>query len=175
MSISTDHFSRENAESDSDDNSDVAADDYQPISALDDHDSDTESNGPDLIEHSSEYHVQNPNLRNYSNGIYQAENGISSLDLSSSNGGGFNGCDETDEEEEEEEEERLREAAERAVSRAFREDERRRNAPLTPENASRIVDVMRGVSFRGFAPDWADRVPDDQWMDRLRRLREPTS
>lgn len=168
------------AESDSDANSEVAADDYQPISASEDQDSDTdtetpiESNGPDTTAHSGEYHpplLQNPNFRNPSNGFYQAENGISGLDLNSN--GDFNGCDETDDEEQEEE--MLREAAEQAISRAFTEDERRRNAPLTPENASRIVDVMRGVSFRGFTPDWADRVPEEQWVDRLRRLREPAS
>ncbi|KAK1286110.1 hypothetical protein QJS10_CPB20g00224 [Acorus calamus] len=47
----------------------------------------------------------------------------------------------------------------------------RRNAPLTAENASRIVDAMRGVSFGGIAPDWVDRMPEDRLIDRLRRLR----
>ncbi|KAE8039350.1 hypothetical protein FH972_011771 [Carpinus fangiana] len=59
------------------------------------------------------------------------------------------------------------------ILRAFREDESRRNAPLTPENATRVMEAMRGVSFGGVAPDWAGQVPEDQWIDRLRRLRQP--
>lgn len=66
------------------------------------------------------------------------------------------------------EREREREAS---ISRAFREDESRRNAPLTAENASRVMDAMRGVRFPGSAPEWADEVAEDRWIDRLRRLR----
>uniref|UniRef100_A0A2N9IP73 Uncharacterized protein n=1 Tax=Fagus sylvatica TaxID=28930 RepID=A0A2N9IP73_FAGSY len=60
-----------------------------------------------------------------------------------------------------------------AVLRAFREDESRRNALLLPENATRVMEAMRGVSFGGVAPDWAGQFPEDQWIDRLRRLRQP--
>ncbi|OMP02405.1 hypothetical protein COLO4_11142 [Corchorus olitorius] len=77
--------------------------------------------------------------------------------------------------EEEEEEERMREASDTAIRRAFREDESRRSAPLTPENAMRVREAMRGVSFAGLAPDWVGQVPEDRWIDQLRRLREPQS
>lgn len=73
-----------------------------------------------------------------------------------------------DEDEEEVERERGREAT---ILRAFREDESRRNAPLTAENASRVMDAMRGVRFAGSAPEWADQVGEDRWVDGLRRLR----
>ena len=93
---------------------------------------------------------------------------MSSLDLSDDEEREING--------EEEDEVRVREAADSAIRRAFREDERRRNAPLEPETATRVMEVMRGVSFSGLAPDWADRVPEDQWIDQLRRLRRtPTT
>ncbi|EEF36033.1 conserved hypothetical protein [Ricinus communis] len=75
------------------------------------------------------------------------------------------------EEEEDEEEERVREASESAILRAFREDENRRNAPLSQENATRVIEAMRGISFSDYTPDWAGRVPQDQWIHRLRALR----
>ncbi|XP_050212786.1 uncharacterized protein LOC126664438 isoform X2 [Mercurialis annua] len=86
------------------------------------------------------------------------ENGISSLHL---NGGDL---------EEDDEEEIVEEAA---IVRAFREDENRRNAPLNPENAIRVMEAMRGISFSGSAPDWAGRVPEDQWIHQIRSLRSP--
>ncbi|MCL7022238.1 hypothetical protein MKW94_002269 [Papaver nudicaule] len=70
---------------------------------------------------------------------------------------------EIDEEEEE--------AANSEISRAFREDENRRKAPLTPETSNRIMDAMRGVSLQGFVPDWSNQVPDSHWIDQLRNLR----
>lgn len=76
------------------------------------------------------------------------------------------------EDEEEEEEERMREASESAIQRAFREDDSRRNAPLTPENATRVMDAMRGVSFGSLAPDWASQIPENQWIARLQRMRQ---
>lgn len=82
------------------------------------------------------------------------ENGISYLDLNN--------------QQEEEEEERMREA----VQRAFREDESRRRAPLTPENTVRVMEAMRGISLPGLAPDWA---AGDRWMDELARIRRPAS
>lgn len=71
----------------------------------------------------------------------------------------------------EEEEERAREREEDLMQRAFVEDERRRNAPLTTENAVRVMDAMRGISFLGFPPDWAGRVSEDRWIGHLSRLR----
>ncbi|GAB2214689.1 hypothetical protein Droror1_Dr00019049 [Drosera rotundifolia] len=74
--------------------------------------------------------------------------------------------------EEQEEEEELRAAeVDFVMRRAFEEDESRRNAPLTPENATRVMQAMRGVSFAGYAPDWVQALPEDQWIDHLRRLR----
>lgn len=140
--------------SDSDANSDDAPEYYQPISAADD---DGNSDG----EHGGEF-------RQLPNGFAvhsAAENGISSLDL--------NDVAEksSSDEEEEEEDERSREELERAL----REDENRRNAPLTTENATRVMEAMRGVSFAGVVPDWAARDPDDSWIDQLRRLRQSSN
>lgn len=64
------------------------------------------------------------------------------------------------------------EAPDSAIMRAFMEDENRRKAPLTPESAMRIREAMRGISFGGTTPAWVERVPEDGWMDRLRRLRQ---
>ncbi|MCL7022236.1 hypothetical protein MKW94_002267 [Papaver nudicaule] len=80
---------------------------------------------------------------------------------------------EIDEEEEVIEEEE--EAANSEISRAFREDENRRKAPLTPENSNRIMDAMRGISLQGFVPDWSNQVPDSHWIDQLRNLRLQTT
>lgn len=96
-----------------------------------------------------------------------AENGIASLQVND---------DVEEKSSEDEEEERMgpmREASDSDILRAFREDESRRNAPLTTENATRVMEAMRGVSFGGVAPDWVGQVPEDQWIDRLRRLRQP--
>ncbi|TKY47206.1 hypothetical protein E2542_SST29263 [Spatholobus suberectus] len=136
--------------SDSDANSDDAQEYYQPISAVED-------GGSSDGEHRGDF-------RQLPNGFVVhgvAENGISSLDLN-------DGVEKSssDEGEEEEEEERSREEFERAV----REDENRRNAPLTAENATRVMEAMRGVSFAGAVPDWAAGDPDDRWIDQLRRL-----
>ena len=87
------------------------------------------------------------------------ENGISSLDL--------NDVVEKSSSDEEDEDERSTEE----VDRAGMEDENHRNAPLTEENATRVMEAMRGVSFAGVVPDWAARDPDDNWIDQLRRLR----
>ena len=135
--------------SDSDTNS---ADDeyYQPISAVD-------SDNEDGVEFQ-----QLPNgycLHHHG----ETQNGISSLDLND-----VVEQKSSDEDEEEGEERSRREA----IGRAFREDENRRNAPLSTENATRVMEAMRGVSFGGVAPDWADRVPEDRWIDQLRSLRQ---
>ncbi|KAG4989239.1 hypothetical protein JHK82_031569 [Glycine max] len=41
------------------------------------------------------------------------------------------------------------------VTEKSKEDENRRNVPLTTENAMRVMEAMRGVSFAGVVPDWA--------------------
>ncbi|XP_022861923.1 uncharacterized protein LOC111382244 [Olea europaea var. sylvestris] len=149
-------------DSDSDTNSDEAFDYYQPISTVTAGDddgalSDQNSDDDEVNNHYSNFH---PLSNGYASGHCMG-NGFSSLDLS----------------DEDEEEERSRETSEseRAIERAFREDERRRQAPLTSENASRVMEAMRGVSFGGFTPDWAGRIPEDRWIDQLRRLRQSPS
>lgn len=147
---------------------------YRPISAHDDGSaSDADDDGG--------FGVSSPVRSNGGSGLIDGQNsnptvfqihmvnGISGLDLNGhGEGGGMEEEDHDDEEEEEEERAREREAS---ISRAFREDESRRSAPLTPENTARIVDAMRGVSFQGIPPDWVNRVPEDQWVNQLRRLR----
>nr|GMD18810.1 uncharacterized protein LOC109173699 [Ipomoea batatas] len=59
-----------------------------------------------------------------------------------------------------------------AIRRAFRDDDSRRSAPLTAENTMRVMEAMRGVSFGGVAPDWAGRVPESQWIQQLRTIRQ---
>ena len=137
--------------SDSDTNPDETPEYYQPISAVEDEDSDQVSSDEDRA---SDFH--------------RLPNGISSLEINDDDVE-----EDSSEDEVEDEEERTREDLDSAVLRAFRVDESRRNAPLLPENATRVMEAMRGVSFGGVAPDWAGQVPEDQWIDRLRRLRQP--
>ncbi|KAM7259668.1 hypothetical protein ACFE04_015409 [Oxalis oulophora] len=80
--------------------------------------------------------------------------------------------DDGSEEEEDEEEEEVIVRREEAMRRAFNEDEERRNAPLTIDNAERVREAMRSVSFAaGFAPHWSQA----NWIDGLTRLRRPTT
>ncbi|XP_020578825.1 uncharacterized protein LOC110023654 [Phalaenopsis equestris] len=72
---------------------------------------------------------------------------------------------------EEEEEETMAREREASILRAFRQDESRRTAPLPLESAARIVSVMREVSFPDYAPEWVNQVPEECWLDHLRRLR----
>lgn len=146
--------------SDSETNSDETPEHYQPISAVgydDDEDSDRDSSDEDR-------HHGLTNGAYYTRSEEAAENGIASLRVN----------DDVEEKSSEDEvEERIGEASDSEILRAFREDESRRNAPLTPENATRVMEAMRGVSLGGVAPDWADQFSEDQWIDRLRRLRQP--
>ncbi|CAN4085400.1 unnamed protein product [Withania somnifera] len=147
---STADFIQENAAgSQSDSNSDDSTEYYQPISSTID-DADVQISDDEECDESSDFH-RLPN--GYANCV---ENGVSSLDLS-----------------DDEEEERIRAASDTAVRRAFREDESRRNSPLTAENATRVMEAMRRVSFGGVAPDWTSQVPEDQWIEHLQRLRTP--
>ncbi|RXH84966.1 hypothetical protein DVH24_041734 [Malus domestica] len=59
--------------------------------------------------------------------------------------------------------------------RAFREDESRRNAPLTAENATRVREAMRGISFAGTPPHWAELIAENNWMDRLHGVGQSSS
>ncbi|XP_028121417.1 uncharacterized protein LOC114318687 [Camellia sinensis] len=101
------------------------------------------------------------NWQSYANLV---EIGVSSIDLSDNEDTKSN---------EEDDDKRMREVTDSAIRRAFREDESRRNALLTAETATRVMKAMRGVSFGGFAPDWANRVLEDQWINQIRRLRPP--
>ena len=81
---------------------------------------------------------------------------------------------EDEEERKHEEDEMMRRAEmDRAMRRAFEEDENRRNAPLSSENATRVMEAMRGVSFAGSTPDWVRHVPEDNWVIQLQHLRQP--
>ncbi|EPS71342.1 hypothetical protein M569_03419 [Genlisea aurea] len=133
--------------SDSDTDSEESPEYYQPLSALD---GDEDECG-DL---SAEDNIIIPTLPNGS-----VTDGVSALDLSDEDGG--------------EAEEEARSDAQ--TERAFQEDERRRSAPLPRDDSVRVIEAMRGVSFAGTLPEWADQVSEDQWLDRLRRLRHHRS
>ncbi|XP_021909969.1 uncharacterized protein LOC110823798 isoform X2 [Carica papaya] len=140
---------------------------YQPISAVD-----GDEENPDHQVNSDEEHYgfQVSDRRGLSNGYCahgEAEDGISSLRLQEDV--------EQKSDSEDEDDERMRHASDWAILRAFRTHETRRNAPLTAENVARIMETMRGVSFGGLAPDWATQVPEDRWIDQLRRLRPPSA
>ncbi|WOL14803.1 hypothetical protein Cni_G23584 [Canna indica] len=162
---------------------------YHPISAFDD----GSAPNSDSEDHAGGVHEAASPIQSNGGGFIQLANPspnvfffdadachLSALDLnggvSGGVGGGVGGVmeEEVDDGEAEEEEERARQL-EASISTAFREDDRRRSAPLTPENAARVLDAMRGVAFRGVPPDWADQVPEDQWVDRLRRMRGESS
>ncbi|KAK9054846.1 hypothetical protein SSX86_025925 [Deinandra increscens subsp. villosa] len=139
--------------SDTDTISDESPEYYEPISngAIEDDDSSDQNSDDD----------HEPNFHRLLNGdVRCVENGINYLDLSNE-----------EDEEDEEQEQRTREA----VQRAFREDENRRRAPLTQENTNRVMEAMRGISFGGSAPDWANSVPEDRWIDQLASIRQPPS
>ncbi|KAL1541059.1 hypothetical protein AAHA92_25324 [Salvia divinorum] len=140
--------------SDSDSTADDSSDYYQPISSVDDVGEDSDDSG------GGDFSDRDPNSTFHQLPNGWVENGVSSLDIS-------------DEDAEKEVEEATE--SERAIARAFREDEARRNAPLTSENTGRVMDAMHQISFGGGAPDWAGQIPEGQWIDRLRRLRPPSS
>ena len=141
--------------SDSDTNSAEGSDYYEPISAIDGEES-------DIAESEDETYSSDPHFHQLPNGC-GVENAVSSLTL---NDDVERRCSD------DEEEERMRVASDSAIRMAFREDETRRNAPLSPENTTRIMEAMRGISFDGSAPDWTRIVSEDRWIDQLRRLRQ---
>ncbi|RAL43343.1 hypothetical protein DM860_012484 [Cuscuta australis] len=147
-------------ESDSDTTSDEASMYYQPISA--DGDEDDQTSDQHSYVRTENGDQSGTNFNRLPNGYARClENGVSSLDLSGEDG--------------EEEEERIRAASDSALRRALREDESRRSALLTPENAVRIREAMRGISFGGAPPGWAAQVPESQWIQRLQRIRQASS
>ncbi|CAN1180192.1 hypothetical protein LINPERHAP2_LOCUS34631 [Linum perenne] len=155
--------------SDSDTNTDEASDYYQPISADGDDETDGEQQEDDSSTVQSNHHQANrvaEDSRNLENGhcFEEAEGWISSLHL--------NGVKSDEESGTDVEEETVVSDSSNSVVRAFREDENRRNAPLTAENSTRVMEAMRGISFVGSAPEWAVRVPETQWIDQIRRLRQ---
>ncbi|KAF3330465.1 hypothetical protein FCM35_KLT03819 [Carex littledalei] len=127
---------------------------YHPISADNGSFSESESDPDDLTPSSTYLNISEAN-----------GNGISSLDLN------------TDEEEEEEEEEGedVVSESEASISRAFREDEQRRSAPLSQEASERIMGLMRGIEFRGTPPAWMDRVSEEHLVDQIRQIRGETA
>ncbi|KAL5580636.1 hypothetical protein UlMin_013078 [Ulmus minor] len=160
------HINESDSDTNLDDDND-APEYYQPISG-DDDDEDSDRISDSVDEHRHENGSRNDagECRSHreTNGFY-AENGVSSLRLDDD--AEINRSRSEDEEGEEEV------GSDSAVVRAFTEDENRRNAPLTPENATRVMEAMRGISFGGVAPDWAERVPENNWIDHLRTLRQP--
>lgn len=150
--------------SDTDSDPDETPDYYQPISAIDEDGSGSDSDQIDYHRNSAS------GLHHLPNG-FLGENGVASLSINEA--AVDQKSSEEGEEEDDEEEERSIGASNSAILRAFQEDESRRSAPLRPEDALRVMEAMRGVSFGGLAPDWAQRVPEDQWVEQLRRLRQP--
>lgn len=148
--------------SDSDSIGDDSPEYYQPISAEADDGELKFFNGENpIIDDDEQFDPQHSLPNGYASYM---ENGVLSLNLRDDE-------DNIVEEDDDEEEERTREESDMAIRRAFREDENRRNAPLTPENSLRVTEAMRGISFGGIAPDWAGQIPEDQWINQLRGLR----
>ncbi|KAL1829007.1 hypothetical protein ACET3Z_007419 [Daucus carota] len=149
MNSTPDFTQDDSSGSDSDSNAGDSPDYYLPISAA------TEDDG-NFSDHTSDHdHTENPSFHPLPNGYANCvENGVASLDLT-----------------DDEEEETAVITSETAIQRAFIEDENRRNAPLPAENATRVMEAMRGISFAGVAPDWSGRVREDMWIDQLRHMR----
>lgn len=56
-----------------------------------------------------------------------------------------------------------------AFQRAKEADDAHRLAPLPADRCQAIKNAMQSISLGGFRPEWADRVPEEQWVNRLRR------
>lgn len=149
-----------NAGSDSDSNSvEEWQDYYEPISAVD-------LDGGDNNDEESYLPINGDKFSNgLSNGhcmIQEAVDGVSSISIN----GNAEAKSDT-----EEETETVTVTPDSEIRTAFEEDERRRRSPLLVENAARVMEAMRAISFPGTAPDWASDVNEDRWVDQLRRLR----
>ncbi|KAL1202047.1 hypothetical protein V5N11_014992 [Cardamine amara subsp. amara] len=150
-----------NGGSDSDSNSvEDSHDYYEPISAVD---LDTANDDGNEEEEDNYLPIGGDgSIHGFSNGhcmIPEAEEGISPISINA------------DTEPKSDSEEETETESESEIRIAFEEDERRRRSPLMVENAARVVEAMRAISFPGSAPDWASDVNDDRWIDQLRRLR----
>ncbi|CAH9075307.1 unnamed protein product [Cuscuta epithymum] len=152
--------------SDSDTNSDEASQYYQPIASDVSDDEESPDRSPDLVNEDGDQFFSDSNRLPNGYACF-VENGVSSLNLS----------DEDGECEEGLEEERIRASSDSSLRRPFRDDESRRSVSLslTPENAMRVMEAMRGISFSGVAPDWAAQVPESQWIQRLRTIRQAST
>ncbi|CAH9094087.1 unnamed protein product [Cuscuta europaea] len=151
-------------ESDSDTNSDEASQYYQPIAADVSDDEESPDRNPDLVNDDGDQFFSDSNRLPNGYACFLG-NGVSSLNLS----------DEDGECEEESEEERIRPSSDSSLRRPFSEDESRSSVSLTPENAMRVMEAMRSISFSGVAPDWAAQVPESQWIQRLRTIRQAST
>lgn len=146
-----------NTGSDSDSNSiDESQDYYEPISAVDlDNANDIGNDEEDNYHHPIGGDGFSHGLSNGHCMIPEPEEGISSISIN----------------EHAESEQETETETESEIRRAFEEDERRRRSPLVAENAVRVMEAMRAISFPGTAPDWASDINEDRWIDQLRRLR----
>ncbi|KAF2587944.1 hypothetical protein F2Q70_00038063 [Brassica cretica] len=148
-----------NAGSDSDSNSvEESQDYYEPISAVDldggnNNDDEEEENYPPISVHGFSNGLSNGHCM-----IQEAVDGVSSISIN------VHAEAKSDTEEE-------TVTPDSEIRTAFEEDERRRRSPLLVENAARVMEAMRAISFPGTAPDWASDVNEDRWVDQLRRLR----
>ncbi|KAG2320197.1 hypothetical protein Bca52824_013410 [Brassica carinata] len=151
-----------NAGSDSDSNSvEESQDYYEPISAvdLDGGNEDDEDEEDNYLPINGDGFSSN-GLSNGHCTIPEAVDGISSISMNA----------EAKSDTEEEETETVT-PPDSEIRTAFDEEERRRRSPLLVENAARVMEAMRAISFPGTAPDWASDVNEDRWVDQLRRLR----
>ncbi|CAH8354454.1 unnamed protein product [Eruca vesicaria subsp. sativa] len=155
----------ENSDSDSNSVEESQEDYYEPISAVD-----LDGGNDDVEEEDSYLSINGDGVSNgLSNGhcmIPEAVDGISSVSIN----GNAEAKSDT-----EEETETVTVTPDLEIRTAFEEDERRRRSPLLVENAARVMEAMRDISFPGTAPDWASDVNEDRWIDQLRRLRSTSS
>ncbi|MCO5552417.1 hypothetical protein L7F22_005928 [Adiantum nelumboides] len=56
-----------------------------------------------------------------------------------------------------------------AMRRVKEEEHAHRSAPLPPERCEAIKTAMESISLGGYRPEWADSIPEEQWLNRLRR------
>ncbi|KAM1089604.1 hypothetical protein TB2_017019 [Malus domestica] len=161
-----DYHNGSDSDTNIDDDDASAVEFYQPVSAVDSED-DEDQIGNDVVLIHSQLHSNDVTVN-------QVDGGISSLQLNDDVGRNdrLNKSSDNEAEAKEVEEEV---ASDSEIIRAFREDENRINAPLTAKNAKRVREAMRGISFAEAPPHWAGLIPENNWMDRLRGLRQSSS
>ncbi|KAM2970092.1 hypothetical protein FF2_017104 [Malus domestica] len=161
-----DYHNGSDSDTNIDDDDASAVEFYLPVSAVDSED-DEDQIGNDAVLIHSQLHSNDVTVN-------QVDGGISSLQLNDDVGRNdrLNKSSDNEAEAKEVEEEV---ASDSEIIRAFREDENRINAPLTAKNAKRVREAMRGISFAEAPPHWAGLIPENNWMDRLRGLRQSSS